>query len=802
MIYTQTTININGGTPPFTYSVVPVCSGVFITEPTGVTSDFSFLVETSFEDEDSLLNCSQITVTVTDKDGCYLVKNLLFSNPCSSFQLFNGVRAVGPFEYSVNAVGGVPPYDYQWSYDTQNFTAVQESSKLVLQPKVLPFPLQINVVSVTVTDSQGCQRTSTYSDIQTNPVAGNVQATAYCNNTAHASNIFQLPVTSGSPLWSTLDIGAWVGTNTGYQPDITYTSTNGSIELTYNEYPIPVDTYTATWSVQNAQGAQSNDGIIYLEVQDCDSPGQNVFILDSSIRIECGDTEAVIDIEDLVVGDPQLIDWSTFTITTAPSAGGASASFDAGNNTLTYTVGTASGVDKVEFTVDDVSGNSSGTISFIVNLDCLPAPVAVADSYTVGYNTVTDFDVTSNDTGDVNPLSLVITQQPDKGALAVLNGQLNYTAPVDLGTYEAKYKVNNNNGVAFSNEATVDITVDCGSYTPTASETNESCTYTLNPATVQFSTEANAQYLNVAAAWFVSTGGCPPVGATTQYFNWPSTPTAGSALPSGYGYKATGITTNGYVGELVLGIHDGTQVVGYGVLDLSGAPFTGSTALDYNTWLTTDLPNEITSQMALINFPGLGTGATILDNYNYQVTGDFATGTVDIYFADIVNTSGYWIGVDRNNIDGTFDEDSSTPGTCTAVDLTGIGTFYKQQSTPAGTLIGARTFTDPADPTQYNFYNMTITGPTSITTAATGVSTPFGNTVYSATDTLYTLTTTTDTKCSSTSVLWEFDTGGGVWAAISEGPTESVEVTTTGDYRVTVTCEDNGCSGTDTITIP
>ena len=107
--------------------------------------------------------------------------------------------------------------------------------------------------------------------------------------------------------------------------------------------------------------------------------------------------------------------------------------------------------------------DSTGNVQVLISYDCTLPPVTAADSYDMTCRPpYALLDILTNDTGDINPSTVVITQQPASGNVVVnADGTVQYIpGPTTLGVITFNYTVLDwNNQV--SNESTVTITVIC-----------------------------------------------------------------------------------------------------------------------------------------------------------------------------------------------------------------------------------------------------------------------------------------------------------------------------------------------------
>jgi hypothetical protein len=232
---------------------------------------------------------------------------------------------------------------------------------------------------------------------------------------------------------------------------------NGSASYTPNENFFGTDTFTYT--VDDAEGATSNEATVTITVTDINDAPQTVNDQLSTRR----NTPATIDVlnNDLDV-DGELVRTSLI-ITLSPKSGRVVIN---GDGTVTFTPLTGfEGTDTFRYTVRDDDGATSNVGSVTVNVtsDNEP-PVAEDDSAQTDVESAVTINVLENDSdpdGQLVPQSVTIVQDPANGTATVdEEGNIVYTPNAGFqGSDTLQYTVRDDDNVE-SNMAVVTINVN------------------------------------------------------------------------------------------------------------------------------------------------------------------------------------------------------------------------------------------------------------------------------------------------------------------------------------------------------
>lgn len=154
---------------------------------------------------------------------------------------------------------------------------------------------------------------------------------------------------------------------------------------------------------------------------------------------------------------------ASLTISQAPANGTAVPN---ANGTITYTHnGSAGASDTFKYTIADNSGSVSAAATVTVTIN--QRPTAVADSATLAVGATQVINVSANDTdadGTLNLTSIVITQQPANGSVAVHpDGTVSYQHGNNSATTDSfSYKISDNLGAQSATAAVVSISIGAG----------------------------------------------------------------------------------------------------------------------------------------------------------------------------------------------------------------------------------------------------------------------------------------------------------------------------------------------------
>ena len=293
--------------------------------------------------------------------------------------------------------------------------------------------------------------------------------------------------------------------------------------------------YTVFYTIADTAGITSGTGMLFVQIPDISKINTtNLVAYNAAVKAPINTTigtEIRLGIANQL-SDATNINWSSFTITTAPTNG--TSYFDANTRELVYIVqSTSQIVDKINWRITTNDNKTSNVAVFAVDLLIGAAPVANNDTFCAKCGIPSALtDVTANDTPGsladiVNTKGIVITQYP-LGTTGVLNvnndGKVIFTPTITQVTpVTFKYKVPNQDGL-LSNEATVTINVACAGVSP--------------GVTIDITCYAS-KILNLA----VLTGGSgAAVGSTTS---WVET-TTGTPTYASQG----GTITGGYLGTV------------------------------------------------------------------------------------------------------------------------------------------------------------------------------------------------------------------------------------------------------------
>ncbi|WP_169449503.1 tandem-95 repeat protein [Oceanobacter kriegii] len=168
---------------------------------------------------------------------------------------------------------------------------------------------------------------------------------------------------------------------------------------------------------------------------------------------------------------------ASVVVASAPENG--STSVNTANGVITYTPdANFNGRDSFTYQVEDLNQGRSAEATVTVFVDSVnDAPVAVADTIIIDEDDSVTVDVLANDTdvdGGPEPSSLEIVQAPVAGTATVVDGRIEYVAGADFeGTDSLTYQFQDYLG-AYSNIATLTITVTGVNDVPVAAADNAS----------------------------------------------------------------------------------------------------------------------------------------------------------------------------------------------------------------------------------------------------------------------------------------------------------------------------------------
>lgn len=453
-------------------------------------------ITATFEDEDCLNNTT-ITVTATDENGLSTSKVVDVPNPCTSFSgyISKVTSALFPYSYQAIAYGGVEPYTYQWYYDAVIFTEAPnggDSKNLKLKLKSgISVPANTTITLI-VKDQKGCSETIYYTQEFKAPKAKSINARVAClpysistvscgDVTGFVGNIRLEAVSPyGTEIdWGTLDLKVV----DGICPTNQQISVDGNATiLTIYTKDLPTGDYTLPWTVKDVNGVISNEANLYISVPECTQTNE-VYAEPKYYAMNVAEVAGAtieIPVKDLVhpmeccenVEDDKKVDWNTFTFVATSGQTLVSATELTTTNgtailqrdrTILYTPGLKTcDTDLVQYLVSNEGGQVSNTGKIVFDWERLSAPTANADTACVECGQTVDIDVLTNDTGSIDPNSVVVTSQPTKGNYTIgTDGVIRYTASSNKsGDDYIGYKVSNPDGEQ-SAQATVTVSIAC-----------------------------------------------------------------------------------------------------------------------------------------------------------------------------------------------------------------------------------------------------------------------------------------------------------------------------------------------------
>jgi gliding motility-associated-like protein len=477
-----------------TQSGCGVSTGSATVSPSGATPNYTFLWNTGATTQSiNLIPAGTYTVTVTDDNGCSIVRNAIVTSanaPVISNVVNTPVTCFGGSDGSldITVTGGTPLYVYSWS----NGAGTEDISGLIA-----------GTYTVTVTDFNSCSVSASYIVTQANQVSGTaVLNSPSCNGFSNGS--IDLTPSGGNGvytyLWNTTAItqdisGLIAGTYT-----ITITDGNlctGTASFNLTEPNLLTASVNVTEPLCNGGSNGSIDLSVFGGTPTYSYAWSNGFLgqdptglIAGTYTVTITDFNSCTRVRSVVVGQPTAI--STSVTTTATSCGlsngSASVSASGGTGTLAYLWSTGA------------------TTTLITGL--------AASTYTV---TVTDDNACSvQDVGTVSTGSLPTISNSVVDSVSCnggSNGSITITVSGGLPNYSFLWS----NGQITQNISGLAV----GNYTVTVTDQN-SCTVSASfvvnqPGLIQ------ATFSNVSASCGLSNGSSTvnPTGGVPGYsFLW------------------------------------------------------------------------------------------------------------------------------------------------------------------------------------------------------------------------------------------------------------------------------------------
>jgi hypothetical protein len=184
IFYDQT---IDGGSPPYSYTISSDVSCVSFTPSSGTSPSGRIQFEAVFDNE-NCIESSQIFIDVTDKAGCTSRFTIIPAGQCTPLTS-TGISFEAPYTFNISAArpGCTNGLSFEWSYNEDVFIpfATPFSSAFTSEITLRPNPrvtsrVSTTPITVTVTDCFGCQETLTYIFAFCQPEVGNFSTELVC----------------------------------------------------------------------------------------------------------------------------------------------------------------------------------------------------------------------------------------------------------------------------------------------------------------------------------------------------------------------------------------------------------------------------------------------------------------------------------------------------------------------------------------------------------------------------------------------------------------------------------------------
>lgn len=630
MITVRKEIQISGGKSPYNYQWVNNTSACIVQfNPDSGTSINGLIESNVIFINENCINNADIDLIVTDSEGCVGTYDITFENPCTNITINGFSEQINNDQLTLTALINNGSYTFNWNWDDTIFTQVsQNNSQLILNINENKPDVISSTITLTIIDNvTGCKDTNTYTYFFCNPIANDVQVNI-CDTTNTSSLLLDVTECTSQINWETLQV------NVPNNFSVTQSSNNlQEITIVANEL-VANGSYTANYTVKDVQGNLSSVGFIYIELTNCSNPGSCIGSPDLIFQLTCEELALLpgvytfINLDDIIVTQGCNPDWDTFTFiegdgqtlvdpnTLLMLSGRVDRN---NNNEITYNYTSApSGTEVIMWTVQSDTGDISGTVQFVVNHNCNDLPVTNSDSFDQTCKAPFPFNnVLSNDTGVIDPSTVIISTQPTEGSVAVAtNGTIQYTpSSTTEGNVTFGYRVQDNNG-QLSNESIVTINVICAGNSRTVSLCGPNV-FTLFDF-IQSPKTINGTWTRISASGPAAPG---TYDGTVDFTGFPSDTyqyeyevTSGSAID-------TAIITITFVDDCCSGQTEGIFLTGE---TLSSTSLGGTVRLSWDLGAnnfftgTVDYENTILTQTDQAVLNGTATSGSIVVTYDYD----------------------------------------------------------------------------------------------------------------------------------------------------------------------------------------
>lgn len=521
------------------------------------SSEISFEPKTGVVPSSGTIS-SLITFQYNDSFDSPIELKVIQNEVCIKTYVFTQPSPCSVFDVSINEtdeylepyiVGGVGPYEYQWTYNKD--VLLQEDETLSVLSKVptdassVKNDISTDVI-LRVTDSKGCVTEVTYELVLRKPLIKNitlpVTCLAYpeetdCGITAYAKTAeFVIEDYYGSTLDFTTANFTSVYTNNDC---LVATTTPGRYYLYTNRTNIDTD-ISIIGKIANTLGVYSNPfGIILQVTEDCSAVEAGVPVAANPVfdsippdvgpQIDTNYTDGAFYI--YLENFTSNVDFESFdfvartgqTRVSATELTGKRGTYEYLNGVIKYTdIGGTDTQEAVSFSISNPEGNKSIVATFMYNFEALPAPVLTDATVCCACDrTLSNVSILPIISGDFDPTTIeIVTPATNTTVTTNANGTLNFTQNTTNDLIdEVQIRVANYDGV-LSNTATIYIMRVCSGKVANTVKNITCVPKTFNLLDVLLS--ATNYYVNGYSQWvettvnsntFVSQGGV--IGASS-----------------------------------------------------------------------------------------------------------------------------------------------------------------------------------------------------------------------------------------------------------------------------------------------